>query len=87
MKETDQGDALSVIGIMEEKGWTKEEIRELADYLDQRVIEVTEPIIRPLVERMDQLELLVYQVGFALAVLIVIAPEFTRRLANRFLGG
>ncbi len=36
MKETAKGDALSVIEVMEQKGWTKEEIRELVNYLDQR---------------------------------------------------
>ncbi len=87
MKEDNKGDALSVLGIMEEKGWNKEEIREFADYLDQRVIEVTEPIIRPLVERMDQFESRVKQAGIGLAVLIVFAPELVHRIAERFLGG
>jgi len=33
MKETTKGDALSVLKIMEEKGWNKDEVRELLAYL------------------------------------------------------
>ena len=68
---------------MEEKGWKKEELRELIAYLDQRVIEIT----RPQVERMDQFESWVKQALIGLAVLIVFAPELVHRLADRFLGG
>ena len=70
MKEANKGDALSVIEIMEEKGWTKDEMRELVTYLDGRVLELQQPLI----DRMDQFEWMFYG-GFAmLAILILTCP-------------
>ncbi len=83
MKEDNKGDALSIIEIMEQKGWSKEEIRELADYLDGRVNELQ----KPLIDRMDQFESWVKHALIALAALIVFAPELVHRIAERFLGG
>jgi len=60
MKETTKGDALSVLEIMEEKGWTKDEIRELVTYLDQSI---TQP-----------LETMIFWWGVFLAILILTCP-------------
>ena len=70
MKETNEGDALSVIGIMEEKGWTKDEIRELVIYLDQSI---TQPL-----ETM-------FFIGFGiLAFLIMACPGILQRVFSRY---
>ena len=63
--------AIRAYEIMKEKGYTPEEIQTLIDYLDQTV---TQPL-----ETM-------FFFGFGiLAILILIAPELTRRIAERFI--
>jgi len=63
---------------MKEKGYTPEEIETFLAFLNQNAIDAAQP----LVQRMDFLELLLY----GIAVLVVVAPELSRRLSNRFLG-
>ena len=77
-KEADNGNAIRVYEIMKEKNYTPEEIEAFLEFLNRNTAEVTQP----LVQRMDFLELLLY----GIAVLVVIAPEVSRRLSNRFLG-
>ena len=86
MKEADNGNAIRVYEIMKEKNYTPEEIEAFLEFLDRNTAEITQPLVlevtQPLVQRMDFLELLLY----GIAVLVVIAPEVSRRLSNRFLG-
>ena len=68
--------AIAAFTVMTDKGYTPEEIETFLEFLDQTVGRST-----------DHLEMLIY-VGFViLAILIVFAPEMTRRFSNRFLGG
>ncbi|MCY4052182.1 MAG: hypothetical protein OXE41_05065 [Gammaproteobacteria bacterium] len=86
MTNETKNSAIRTYEMMKEKAYTPEEIETFLAFLDQRVIEVTQPLIdetiQPLIQRMDQLELMLY----GIAVLVVLAPEISRRLANRFLG-
>ncbi len=63
---------------MKEKGYTSEEIETFLAFLEQNAIDVAQPLI----QRMEFLELMLY----GTVLLVMIAPEVTRHLANRFFG-
>ncbi len=70
--------AIRAYEIMKEKGYTPEEIETFLAFLNQNAIDAAQPLI----QRMDILELMLY----GIAVLVMIAPEVSRRIANRLLG-
>ena len=76
--ERTKNSAIRAYEMMKEKGYTPEEIETFLAFLNQNAIDSAQP----LVQRMDFLELLLY----GIAVLVVVAPELSRRLSNRFLG-
>ena len=76
MKDTTNGDAIRVYEIMKEKNYTSDEIEAFLNFLDQRVIEVTQP----LVQRMDQLEMMLFAGFGILAVLILTCPGILQKV-------
>ena len=71
MTDNIKNSAIRAYEIMKEKGYTPEEIEAFLDYMDQSI---TQPL-----ETM-------FFIGFVtLAVLILVAPELTRRIAERFI--
>ncbi len=73
-----ENSAIRAYEIMKEKGYTPEEIETFLAFLNQNAIDAAQPLI----QRMDILELMLY----GIAVLVMIAPEVSRRIANRLLG-
>ena len=43
-----------VFGILNQVGLSKEDIQDLSDYLDQRVLDLTRPVIDQINDRMDR---------------------------------
>ena len=70
MKETANNSAIRAYEIMKEKSYTPEEIETFLAFLNQNTIEVTQP----LVQRMDQLEWMLYSGFTILAILILTCP-------------
>ncbi len=77
-----ENSAIRAYEIMKEKGYTPEEIETFLAFLNQNAIDAAQPLVQPLIQRMDILELMLY----GIAVLVMIAPEVSRRIANRLLG-
>ena len=74
MKDTTNGNAIRVYEIMKEKEYTPEEIEAFLHFLDARMLEITQPLQT------------MFFTGFGvMAVLILVAPELTRRIAERFI--
>ncbi len=44
-----------VFGILNQVGLSKEDIQDLSDYLDQRVLDLTRPVIDQINDRMDRM--------------------------------
>ena len=80
-------DAVRVIGIMQKKGWTEGDIASLADYIDRRSRARMQPLEDRINSRVSRLYWSIYGGFVVLAILVMVAPELTRRLADRLIFG